>query len=138
VPGDVKPVGAWKPGESGNPRGRTSGVERIRQLLDPHREDLVKKAVALALTGDVTALRMCLDRVVPVPRAESAAVLIPALATAHTLTEKAEAVARAIGKGQLSPDTGATLLQAIAAACKVAEFDDLQRRVAELESRDLL
>lgn len=132
-----KPASAWKPGQSGNPKGRLPGVERIRQLLDPHREDLVAKVVEMAKKGDVTALRICIDRIAPLPRAESSPVCIPALADAHTLSDKAEAVARAIGEGQLSPDTGAMLLQAIASACKVVEFDDLQRRVAELESRGL-
>ena len=92
----------------------------------------------MALGGDTTALRICMDRIAPLPRAESAPVLIPGLAEAVTLTDKAQAISAAIGKAEISPDTGSMLLQAMAAACKVVEFDELQRRVAHLEAGSLL
>ncbi|KTC93829.1 MULTISPECIES: hypothetical protein [Legionella] len=34
-------------------------------LLIPHAENLVNKAVELALSGDVQALKLCLDRLIP-------------------------------------------------------------------------
>ena len=59
----------FKPGQSGNPRGRAKGSKdrwtEFRELLEPHAEDLVTKAVELAKEGDTTALRLCLDRLIP-------------------------------------------------------------------------
>ena len=56
-------------GQSGNPRGRPKGIKdrrvKYRELLEPHASELVKKAVELALAGDTTSLRLCLERIVP-------------------------------------------------------------------------
>lgn len=56
-------------GQSGNPNGRPKGVvdcrNQLKKLLLPHAEALIKKATELALEGDTTALKMCLDRIMP-------------------------------------------------------------------------
>lgn len=130
--------GGWKPGESGNPRGRTPGVEKVRQLLDPHREELVAKAVQLALSGDSVALRLCLDRIAPPPKPETPPVVIPGLAEASSMSDKARVILNATGGGIISPDAAATLLGAIANAGKIIETEELAGRIAALEVRDLI
>lgn len=128
----------WKPGESGNPKGRVPGVEKIRHLLDPHREQLVAKAVELALAGDSVALRLCLDRIAPPPKAEAPPVVIPGLAEARSMSDKARVILNATGEGIISPDAAATLLGAIANAGKIIETEELAQRIAALEVRDLV
>src|SRR5258708_8865649 len=61
-------------GESGNPAGRPMGARHkatvaAEALLDGEAEALTRKAVEMALAGDGTALRLCLDRIIP-PRRE--------------------------------------------------------------------
>lgn len=128
----------WPKGKSGNPKGRVPGVEKVRQLLDPHREALVAKAVELALAGDGVALRLCIDRIAPPPKAESPPVVIPGLADAGDMSDKARVILDATGRGILSPDAAATLLGAIANAAKIIESDELAYRIAALEVRDLV
>ena len=68
-------------GRSGNPGGRPRGsinrsTRAAQLLLDGEATALSRKAVELALAGDPTALRLCLDRTVaprPLGRAFSAA-----------------------------------------------------------------
>ena len=53
-------------GQTGNPAGKPKGAKdkrtELRALLDPHKEALAAKGVELALGGDTTALRSCIDR----------------------------------------------------------------------------
>jgi len=65
--------GQFKPGQSGNPRGKPKGARHkatlaALELLDGEAEALTRKAVDLALEGDTTALRLCLERIAPPAR----------------------------------------------------------------------
>ncbi len=67
--------GQFKPGQSGNPKGRTKGARHratlaALALLDGEAEALTRKAVDLALEGDTVALRLCLERIAP-PRKDA-------------------------------------------------------------------
>ncbi|KTD04168.1 DUF5681 domain-containing protein [Legionella feeleii] len=65
----------FKTGQSGNPKGRSKGTLNKRtefaKLLDPYGGALVAKAIELALGGDVTALRLCIERLIPKINRES-------------------------------------------------------------------
>ncbi len=55
------------PGVSGNPAGRREGSRNratlaLQALLDGEGERVVRKAVAMALEGNETALRLVLER----------------------------------------------------------------------------
>ena len=61
--------GQFKPGEPGNPAGKPKGTRNkmtraAEALLDGEAEALTRKAIKLAKAGDLTALRLCLDRIV--------------------------------------------------------------------------
>jgi len=59
----------FKKGQSGNPKGRKKGAlnkrTELAKMLDSHAEALVAKMIELALQGDVTALRLCMERLIP-------------------------------------------------------------------------
>lgn len=126
---------AWKPGESGNPQGRPKGsinaATRLRQMIDTTQ--ILKRLQEAALGGDVQAARTLLERALPVYRASAAPVELPGLADAAALTDKAQAVLAAIAEGTIPPDLGAQLVTAIGTVARVAEVDELARRIAALE-----
>ena len=117
---------------AGKPRGAKDKRTELRALLDPHKEALAAKVVELALGGDTTALRICIDRLMPALRPIDG--LVDIRLSGATLTEKAEQILEAVGAGRVSPDQGARLLDAIAACAKLREADDLDRRIRVLES----
>jgi hypothetical protein len=60
----------FKSGKSGNPLGRPKGSRNkttvaVEALLEGDAEGIARKAVEKALEGDMAALRLCLERLLP-------------------------------------------------------------------------
>lgn len=130
------PPHAWKKGESGNPRGRRPGsgeVAKLRAAIAQHVPTIIERLVAAALQGDTGAARLLLERVCPPLKAteEAAPLALPD----GTLTEQGRAVLGAVAAGELAPGQGAALLGAIGTLARVAEVDELERRLTALEAR---
>ena len=130
------PPHAWRAGQSGNPRGRRPGsgeVAKLRAAIAEHVPTILERLVAAALQGDVSAARLLLERVCPPLKAteEAAPLALPD----GTLTEQGRAVLGAVAAGELAPGQGAALLGAIGTLARVAEVDELERRLTALEAR---
>lgn len=128
------PSTAWKPGQSGNPKGRKPGsgeIAKLRAGIAARVPELLETLMERALGGDVGAARLLLERAIaPLKSVDPAQVLnLPGT----TLTERGQAVLGAIEAGELSPGQGAALIGAIGSLARVAEIDELATRVAELE-----
>jgi hypothetical protein len=127
----------FEPGQSGNPRGRPTGSKnRSTKLLESFEDDLpalIAVTKEKALQGDMTAMRLLLDRGLPVRKPVSPVFDIPELAMASTLTEQAQAVISGVSRGFIPPDVGSQLIVAIGATAKVLETDEVVRRIIQLE-----
>lgn len=130
------PPKAWKPGQSGNPKGRPPGVGevgKLRAALAVDVPDILQTVVTAAKGGDVQAARLILERVLPALKAVEPvqAVSLPD----GSLTDQGRAVLASVAAGELAPGQGAALLGAIGTLARVSEIDELAARVAALETR---
>lgn len=129
----------FKKGESGNPAGKPPGAKDkrnvLRELLQPHAAALLQKAVDMALGGDPTALRMCIDRICPTLKAEALPVT-SALPTTGTLADQAAAIYKAATAGEITTDEAAALMQLVSAQCRIVEITELEARLSALERGD--
>ncbi len=126
----------FRKGESGNPRGRPRGsgpAAKVRAAIAEDVPVIIKRLAELAKSGDVAAARVLLDRVVPALKAETLPVSIPGI-DVGTLAERAQAALSAVGRGEVAPDTAATLVAAVGALARIIEVDELERRIAALEA----
>lgn len=126
----------WKPGQSGNPKGRAPGsgeVAKIRAAIAAEVPAILKTLVEQALAGDTQAARLLLDRTIaPLKAMEPAqAIALPA----GSLTEQGRAILAAVAAAELAPGQGAQLLSAIGSLARVAEIDDLAQRIEALEKQ---
>lgn len=130
----------FEKGQSGNPAGRPKGIQdkrtALRELLEPHAEQLVEKAKELALNGDTTALRLCLERIIPPVKTRDEPVSIPELEKAEGLTAKGEALLIAVARGDLGPDQASALLSVLVGQARVSEVDALEKRITALEKHN--
>jgi hypothetical protein len=102
--------------------------------LDKDLPKLVERAKQAALAGDTVALKLLLDRALPMRKATAPVVELPALAQARTLHEKAGAVMDAVAQGQLPPDVAAQLIGALGQAGNLAQLHAFEERLESLEA----
>lgn len=123
----------FQKGESGNPAGKPKGAKdkrtELRSLLEPHRNALVQTVVEIALAGDTTALRICLDRLIAPIRGNP--IRIGSLS--GTLSERGDQVMEAIAQGYISAEEAASLMSVIQSQARIIEVTELESRVAALE-----
>ncbi len=129
--------GKFKPGQSGNPKGKPPGtLHRATQaamaLLEGETESLTRKAVELALEGDTTALRLCLERIAPALKTTAPPVSV-ALSNPGSLTDTAMDFLQAAASGELPPDLAAQLVSAVAGVARVEEMEQIKQRLGALE-----
>ena len=133
---EVKSKG-WKPGQSGNPKGKTPGsgeLQKLRATLAGDVPAILAGLVMAAKGGDVQAARLILERVLPPVKAieQPQALTMPANGT---LTAQGQAVLLAVAAGELAPNHGAALLGAIGTLARVTVIDELEARLTKLEKQ---
>lgn len=127
----------FQPGQSGNPAGKPPGtLHRATQaalvLLEGEAEALTRKAVELALEGDTTALKLCLDRIAPAYKPSARPVMLD-MPLPENLTDTARAFVAAAARGEIPPDIAAQLVSAVASVARVEEMEQVKERLAALE-----
>lgn len=129
--------GTYMRGKSGNPAGKPKGTrhkatQAMMILLDCESEALTRKAVELALEGDTTALKLCLDRIAP-PLKPCAQGVNMNLERHANLTETAKAILNAASGGEIPPDIAAQLIYAVASVARVEEVETIKQRLEAIE-----
>lgn len=126
----------FMPGESGNPKGRPRGRKdrrsALRELIAPHVPAVLDRVVQAALSGDMAAAKLLLERTVPVLRPHGELVRIEMKPDA-TLAEHGAAIVAATLAGSLTPAEAADVLTALASQARLIESTDLALRVELLE-----
>jgi hypothetical protein len=130
----------WKPGQSGNPKGRPKGSRNrvsvaCDELLDGEAEKLTRKAIEMALAGDITAMRLCLERICP-PRKDRPIILdLPKLETAADSPQAMSVIVAAVAEGEITPNEAQALAAMVETFRRTLETAELVGRVAALESK---
>jgi hypothetical protein len=128
----------FKPGQSGNPDGRPKGARNratvaAERLLDGEADTLTRKAIELAKQGDTTALRLCIERILPARKDRPVSFDMPRIETVADSVKAAAAIASAVADGELTPMEAAELSKAVDGYTRAVETADLAARLTRLE-----
>ena len=130
----------FKPGQSGNPRGRPKGARNkstvaAEALLDGESESLTRRCIDLAMEGDPTALRLCLSRILPVKRERTIELDLPALEGSQDSLRAIGTVLEAVGSGAITPSEGQAVASLLETHRRTFEVEELKQRIEALEAQ---
>ena len=134
-----KPRG--RPFEAGNKfgRGRPKGSRNREKSPGQHELEeyalhLVRKCITMAMRGDQSALRMCMERISPARRGALIQMNLPPIRTAQDVDRAAEKVTQAIRRGKLTPAEGGTMMNVLEGRSRIivgAQFEGRLQKVEE-------
>ncbi|PWC53612.1 DUF5681 domain-containing protein [Azospirillum sp. TSO22-1] len=128
--------GRFAPGNPGRrPGSRNKATLAAEQLLDGEADALTRKAIELAKAGDVQALRLCLERLLPARKDRPVRFTLPPLSTAADAAKAVSAIVEAVAGGDLTPGEAAELGKLIETYTKTLEAAEFETRLAALEER---
>ncbi|MGZ8942631.1 MAG: DUF5681 domain-containing protein [Methylobacter sp.] len=125
----------FKPGQSGNPKGREPGktpAAKLRKAIAEAMPKILAQLVEQAKSGDVAAAKVLIDRVCPPLKPQALPI---SLQVNVSLAEQGNEIIRATMAGQIPPDIGSQLITALAAQSKIIEIDELTKRIEALEGK---
>ena len=108
----------FQKGDSGNPAGRPRGALNratvlAQELLAARVESIAGKLIELAEGGDMRAIRVCMERLVPAPQHQPIAVELPPIEKPADSVEAAATIAAAVAAGELTAAEAARLAKVV-------------------------
>src|SRR5260370_21567846 len=116
----------------GRPRGSRNRKTAWLAVMEEHGLALVKKCVLRALEGNPIALRLCLERLLPVPRDRSVQIRMLKINTCEDVAEAAKQVVHATAKGKISPTEADAVTHSLEGVARMLE----RKREHEEESEE--
>ena len=102
-------------------------------LFEGEAQDIIRAAIDLAKSGDVGAIRVCLDRIAPRKRDRAIAFELPPLHTAADAAAALGDITAAVSEGDLTPSEAADLVKLVDGFTRTLEATVFEERVTRLE-----
>lgn len=128
----------FRKGQSGNPGGRPRGSRNkttviAQALLDGEAEALVRKVIQLALEGDLTCLRICLERLVPLKKEAPIEFRLPKMGAVADIPKLFASIAATLDEGGITPSEARALIDMVDVFHRLLEVAELEPRLSALE-----
>ena len=107
-----------------------------QDTLDSHAESLTKKCLLMAHQGNPTAMRLCMERLLPARRHRLLQFKLPLVKTIADVDAASESVVDAVARGQLTPAEGQGFSLMLEGRRRVIETQELEPRIRALEDRN--
>jgi hypothetical protein len=130
----------FQKGQSGNPAGPAKGTRHkitmlAEKLLEDDRDDIVRAVIAAAKGGDPTAMRLCVERLVPLRKGRPVVFDLPPVKTAADIAGAVGELARAMAAGELTTDEASAAASVIEMHRRAIETTEIEVRLQRLEER---
>ena len=130
------PDGTFAVGNPGKPKGsRHRATQAIQALIENQSEAITQKAVKMALEGDTTALRLCIERIAPARKDVPIEFDLPPMNNAHDAARAASAILAEVAAGSITPLEGTTVMGLVEQYRRTLETTEFERRIEALEAK---
>jgi hypothetical protein len=130
------PDGTFAVGNPGKPKGsRNRATMATQRLIEKQSEAITQKAVEMALEGDTTALRLCIERISPARKDAPVEFDLPQINSAQEAAQAASAILSEVASGVITPLEGVTVMGLVEQYRKTLETSEFEKRIEALEAR---
>ncbi len=118
----------------GRPQGsRNKATILLQKLMDNEGEDITRSVIEQAMGGNDTAMRLCMERLLP-PRKDRAIKLkLPSILTAAGVDEAMNAILQGVAKGEVTPAEAGSLAGLLESRRKSIETAEIEARIKAIE-----
>jgi Family of unknown function (DUF5681) len=129
----------FEKGQSGNPAGRPPGSRNRATMLGEamfqgKAEAIIGKAIEKAMEGDMTAIRLCLERVFPRLRDRATVFDLPPINGAPEALAALTSIVAGVSSGELTAAEGSELSKLVDHYLRALEAKDFERKLHKLAS----
>jgi hypothetical protein len=129
----------WEKGHVANPKGingstfRHKAAQAAANLFDGEAEHLSRRCVELALAGDIGAMKVAIERILPPRRGRPFKFKLPELHTIADAQAALATLAAGMTNGEVLIDEALAAAEVVQAFAKILELSEFESRLAALE-----
>jgi len=136
--GQIQASGKFRKGQSGNPFGKAKGTKNrttiaAEKLLQGGLDNICLRLIEEALKGNLQAIKLVLDRVLPSRRDRVVDIELPKLQTTEEAVKAMSTIIEAINRGKITPNEGEAISRVVDAFVKVIQVHEIEKRISILE-----
>ena len=130
----------FKNGSSGNAQGKRKNhcgeaSVLVQCLIDREAEAITRKVIERAKEGDITALKICMDRLSPISKRRPIPVELQLDRSAESVASANKRVFDALVAGKIDMDEAKTLKGLLDSVLLSIEYDEFERDLNEVKRR---
>jgi len=127
-------------GRSGNPTGRPKGSKNkstllAQSILEDDLEAVCQKAISEAKKGNIQAIKIILDRILPPQKDKPIHIEIPNIETPSDILKSANELTQAVANGSITPSEGEAFARILDSHAKAFEIHDIENRLKAIEDK---
>jgi hypothetical protein len=133
------PDGTFKKGFATNPAGKPKGARHkstmaAMALLQGEAQALTRVCIDKALEGDLTALKLCLDRIIPPSKDHPVDIVLPTIRTLDDLPGFTAELLDAVATGRIGATEAEKICKISTAHVQAVQLSTFEQRLSDLES----